>query len=265
MPVFVSILPQQYFVRQVGGDLVDISVMVAPGASPAAYEPKPRQMSALSAAHIYFAIGVPFEDVWLEKITAANPAMRVVHTEQGIRKIPITSSGEGHPGHDHHGRLDPHIWLAPALVMLQARSILTALVAEDPGHRSVYLENYRRFIGELVALDAELIEIFSQKGRGNRFMVFHPAWGYFAHTYGLEQVPIEVEGKSPKPAQLQRLIDHARREEIRVIFVQPQFSTQNARVVAEAIDGEVISADPLAADWAANIREQARRFKAAMR
>jgi zinc transport system substrate-binding protein len=96
-------------------------------------------------------------------------------------------------------------------------------------------------------------------------MVFHPAWGYFARTYGLKQVPIEIEGKSPKPAQLQALIEHARRRKIKVIFVQPQFSTKSARVVAKAIGGRVVLADPMAEDWGENLRRQATEFRAVLR
>jgi zinc transport system substrate-binding protein len=96
-------------------------------------------------------------------------------------------------------------------------------------------------------------------------MVFHPAWGYFAHTYGLEQVPVEVEGKAPKPAQLQALIERARQKGITVIFVQPQFSTKSAALIAKEIHGQVVFADPLAEDWQANLRQVARKFKAALK
>jgi zinc transport system substrate-binding protein len=98
-----------------------------------------------------------------------------------------------------------------------------------------------------------------------RFMVFHPAWGYFAQAYGLRQVPIEVEGKAPKPAQLMALIDHARESGIRVVFVQPQFSTKSAALIAQEIGGQVAFADPLAEDWPQNLRQVAEKFRAALR
>ena len=96
-------------------------------------------------------------------------------------------------------------------------------------------------------------------------MVFHPAWGYFDDAYGLQQVPIEIEGKDPKPAQLKSLIQHARESDIKVIFVQPQFSTKSASVVAREIGGQVVLVDPLAENWMANMREVAAKFKAALR
>jgi zinc transport system substrate-binding protein len=270
LTVFVSIPPQKYFLQQIGKQRVDVQVMVQPGASPATYEPRPRQMAAISRTHIYFAIGVPFEKTWLKKITAANPDMQMVHTDRGILKIPMTANQAESEHHrqkddqDHLGELDPHIWLSPALVMIQARTILNALVEIDPDHRAVYEANTNVFVSKLAALDADLKNIFASK-QGFQFMVFHPSWGYFASAYGLQQVPVEIEGKNPKPAQLKALIEHAKKKHIHIIFVQPQFSSRSAERVAKEIGGQVIIADPLASDWLANLREVAQKFKVALK
>jgi zinc transport system substrate-binding protein len=268
--VFVSIPPQKYFLQQIGRQRLDIQVMVQPGASPATYEPRPRQMAAISRTHIYFAIGVPFETIWLNKIAAANPGMQVVHTDRGIPKIPmaanhVESEHRRQKDHqDHHGELDPHIWLSPRLVMTQARTILKALINTDPDHKAVYEANTKVFVAKLAALDADLKDIFAGR-REVQFMVFHPSWGYFAGDYGLQQVPVEIEGKDPKPAQLKGLIEHAKRKHIKIIFVQPQFSTRSADLVAKEIGGQVVFADPLASDWSGNLREVAQKLKAALR
>jgi zinc transport system substrate-binding protein len=271
LPVFVSILPQKYFVQQIGMDLVNVQVMVQPGANPATYEPKPAQVTALATARIYFSIGVPFESIWLEKITASNPKLMVAPTDHGILKLSmdahhhIEQKANLENKKDHHTDLaDPHIWTSPPLVMLQARSILIALQACDPPNRAFYETNYKHFIDDLIDLDAELRQILDDK-RGASFLVFHPSWGYFADAYGLQQIAIEIEGKDPKPAQLQALISTAKKKNIKAVFVQPQFSTKNADVIAKAIGGLVVPADPLAADWAANLRTQALQFRAALR
>lgn len=271
LPVFVSIQPQRYFVQQIGGEHVAVEVMVAPGASPATYEPKPRQMAALTEARLYFAIGVPFETAWLDKIAAANPAMQVIHTDRGIRKRPMAAhrhgalEPHGHDDPDHdHGIPDPHIWLAPPLIEHQAQTICKALQAADPAHSADYAANLRHFAADLAALDRALRVMFADKA-GQQFMVFHPSWGYFAEAYDLEQVTVEIEGKNPKPAQLQALIEHARERGIRVIFVQPQFSTRSAELLAREIGGRVVFADPLAADWAANLKAVAAQVAAALR
>jgi zinc transport system substrate-binding protein len=281
--VFVSIAPQKYFVQQIGKELVDIQVMVQPGADPHTYEAKPKQMVAITKAKLYFAIGIEFEKARLGKISSANPEMKVVQTDQDIQKIAMAApyhsddegqyeKGEHHAGteygrdDDHHsqGGLDPHIWLSPPLVMKQARTILTALQKIDPDHRAVYEANYKTFVSEIADLDNEIKSTFSGK-RGLQFMVFHPAWGYFAHTYGLRQIPVEIEGKNPKPAQLKKLIIHAQENDIKVIFVQPQFSGRSAELIAREIGGHVVFADPLAEAWAANLRKVAQQIKDQLR
>lgn len=275
IPVFVSIAPQAYFVQQIGKDLVDVQILVEPGADPHTYEPKPQQMVALSKAKLYFAVGIEFEKARLGKLSAMNPNLRIVHTDSDILKQPMVAHHEhgqeetahkfdADHGHDHGpGNLDPHIWLSPPLVMLQARSMLTALQAVDPAHGSIYESNYRAFIMQLVDLDAKLRSTLDPF-KGAPFMVFHPSWGTFAHTYGLRQVPIEIEGKRPKPAQLKELIQHARSDGIKVVFVQPQFSTKSAEQISKAIDGRVAVVDPLAQDWATHLKKAAEELKHAL-
>ncbi len=278
VPVFVSILPQRYFVEQIGGQHVDVDVMVLPGASPTTYEPKSRQMAAIAKAKIYFSMGVPFEAVWLAKILASNKTLRVVPTDRGIQKLSMTSlhthegaDGQigglvyspGKGGSTQHGVLDPHIWLSPPLVMLQARNILIALQDIDPQNRSEYETNYQRFMSQLLALDKELRQLLAPL-YGARFMVFHPAWGYFADAYHMQQIAVEMEGKSPKPAQLKALIKDARNRRVKVIFLQPQVSAKIAQQIAKEIGAGVAWVDPLALDWAENLREVAGRFLQAM-
>ncbi len=264
LPVFVSILPQKYFVEKIGGDHVDVSVMVAPGASPATYEPKPGQMADLSKAAIYFAVGVPFENAWLDKIRAANTKMIMVHTESGVEKMPMATHHheEAAAGHkEHDGIRDPHIWLSPSRVMVQSRNILAALVRADPEQREIYQAAYRKWIGELVDLDMELCNIFASSGEKNGFMVFHPSWGYFAADYGLKQIPVEIEGKEPKPSELQELITDARKEGVGAVFVQPQFSQKSARLIAETVGAQLVTVDPLAPEWLDNLRQTAEKFR----
>lgn len=253
--VFVSILPQKYFVEKIGGKHVETRVMVEPGANPHSYEPKPDQMAKLAAARIYFAIGVSFEDVWLKKIVSASDNIKVVHTEDGIERLPMTQhehEGEGH----EEGTLDPHIWLSPRLVMAQTEKIKDALCDADPANKTEYENRYASFQKEIKTLDENIKSIF-QKTSGRRFIVFHPSWAYFARDYGLEQIPVEIDGKQPKLAQLQALIKTARNMGIKVIFAQPQFSAQSAEVVAREIGGEVVFVDPLAENWADNLRNVA--------
>ncbi len=262
--VFVSILPQKYFVRQIGGDRVTVDVLIPPNSSPHAYEPSPRQMVRLAGAGIYFTTGVPFEAAWLDKIRAATPGLKIVSMADGIERKPIDRHNEnGDHGDDHddghgHGSLDPHIWLSPPLVMLQARNILTGLIRIDPGNRKTYEDNYAAFIQKVVSLDAQLRRRLAD---GGKFMVFHPSWGYFADAYGLTQIAIEVEGKSPKAAEIARLIRYAETHDIRTILVQPQFSTRDAEMISKSIRGKTVVADPLSENWAENLLLVADRIR----
>lgn len=270
--VFVSILPQKYFVQRIGGDSVIVEVMVLPGASPAIYEPKPSQMRKLASSAAYFAIGVPFEAAWLERIAGVNAKMQIVRTDAGITKLAMTghrheeeNHGQPHDDVEHgHSGLDPHIWLSPPLVQQQAAAIRDALLKLLPLQADRIEKNYQSFMDEVDQLDRELRSTLQGK-EGVQFMVFHPSWGYFAHEYGLEQVAIEVEGKTPKPSQLKELIEHAEEHAIHVVFAQPQFSLKSAETIARAIKGEVILIDPLAEDWLDNMRGVAEKLKTTLR
>jgi zinc transport system substrate-binding protein len=241
--ITVSILPQKYFVERIGGERVDVNVMVPPGASPATYEPKSEQLTALGKAAAYLSIGVPFESAWLDRIASANSEMRLVDTTRGIEKV-----GQ-----------DPHIWLSPTLVKTQAQTIYEALAQLDPTHEAEYEINLDSFIADIDALDADIRKTLA--GVENRkFMVFHPSWGYFARDYGLEMIPIEVGGQEPSAAELAGLITTAKEEGIRVIFAQPEFSTRDAETIAREISGEVLLISPLAPDWLDNLRQVAETF-----
>ena len=258
LPVFVSILPQKYFVERVGGEQVVVSVMVGPGQSPATYEPTPRQMTALSQAKLYFSIGVAFEDTWMKRIQAATPALRVVPMQRGIALLPLTG-----PGGEAAGT-DPHIWTSPLRVKIMAASIRDALIETDPAHRGDYELNYRAFIAELDALDRD-VRALLMSAKGKSFLVFHPSWGYFANDYGLRQIPIEAEGKEPGAKALVRVIDLGKREGARVIFVQTQFSRRTAETVAAAIGARVVGVDPLAENYPQNLLRVAPEFAEALK
>ncbi len=159
--------------------------------------------------------------------------------------------------------MDPHIWLSPPLVMLQSKNIRDGLIEADPAGKKIYETHYTAFIEELKNLDLELKKIFQTTGPNTEFMVYHPSWGYFAESYGLEQIPIELEGKKPSPKKLLKLIKDARKNNIKVIFVQPQFSEKSAETIADAIGGKVMFADPLAEDWENNLLQVGEKFKSA--
>ncbi|QGY41587.1 ABC transporter substrate-binding protein [Pseudodesulfovibrio cashew] len=273
--VFVSILPQQFFVNRIAGDLADVHVLVPPGASPHTYEPSPRQMVALSKASAYFTIGVEFEKAWLPRLRGANPDLRFISAEAGITKIPMAGRhehdgdeakvhGPAHAGHDGDEILDPHIWLAPDNARIIARNTCQGLVAIDPGHAETYRANLDALLKDIETTDGRLRDILGPIPKDRRmFMVFHPSWGYFARQYDLTQLPIESKGNEPSPRDLAEIIRHGRELGIRVIFVQPQFSRRSAKVIASELDAQIAVLDPLSEDWESNMISVGEAFRKA--
>ena len=258
--VFVSILPQAEFVQRVGGERVDVAVLLPPGQSPATYEPSPRQMTKLGRAQVYFRIGVPFERALLRKIASAMPKLNIVDTSQGIKLRRMAA------GHDHEhgaGAADPHTWLDPKLVKIQAGTIAHALTALAPAHAAEFERNLQSFQAELDRLDAKIAATLAPL-RGRELFVFHPAYGYFADAYGLKQVAVELEGKEPSARALGALIERAKARGVKVMFVQPQFSSKAAATVARAIGGAVVPMDPLARDYESNLESMAASVRAAL-
>jgi zinc transport system substrate-binding protein len=267
--VFVSVLPLKTIVEKVGGEHVEVRVMVEPGHGPATYAPTPRQITALAETALYVRTGVPFEDVWMERIRSANPDMQVLDAREGLDTRAVADHAHGvtadRPGTSHaEPEQDPHVWTSPLLAKQMSVSIRDALAGLDPDNGADFARNQDAFAAEMDALDRDIRLLLEDVSNGS-FMVFHPAWGYFADSYGLTQVPIEAGGKEPGARSLTELIEEARNQQVKVIFVQPQLGSRSAVQIARAIGGRVLVIDPLAADYADNLREVAREIAAAAR
>lgn len=258
----VSIVPQKAFVEAIGGEFVNVDVMVLPGNSPHNYEPKPSQMKAIDAAQLYFTIGVEFEGAWMKKFAAQNKKMKIVDSTKDIKKIAMKehehhekapkAKKQQHHDHEHVG-LDPHVWTSPANIKTIAFNTLETLVALDPEHKAIYQANYEAFSAKVDATDAQIKSILKDTKSGTKFMVFHPAWGYFAQEYSLVQIAIEVEGKEPKPKELAHIMEEAKEEGVKAIFTQPEFSDKSAKQIADELKIKVIKASPLNLPWDENL------------
>lgn len=262
LPVLVSIVPQKWLAEQVGGSHVSVRALLDKGQDPHGIQPTPEQMTALFRAKIYFSIGLEFERELLAKVRQSAGGVRVADLSAGIKKIPMT----GHDDHDHnHGGsgLDPHIWLDPQNLQQMAASIAAALQEADPANAAAYANNLQTVTASLAALDAELKALLSPF-KSQTFLVYHPAFGYFAQAYGLRQEAVETGGKSPSPRQLRSLISAAKKEKAKVVFVQPQYDRKNGETVAKAIGGRVAVLDPMAANVPENLRLMAKEMSAAL-
>jgi len=251
----VSILPQQTFLQAIGGDKVNITLMVKPGNSPHTYEPKPSQMRAISNADIYFAIGVEFENAWLDRFKNQNKSMKVADVSNGIEKIDIQKHShdehEKQDKHDEHKKKDPHVWTSPKNVKIIAKNMYNKLIEIDQQNKEYYKKNLDNFLLHVEDTHKQIKSIINNKNY--KFMVFHPSWGYFAKEYNLVQIAIEVEGKSPKPRELKHLIEEAKEENVSVIFTSPEFSDSIAKQLANELNITVTKVSPLAKNWSSNL------------
>ncbi len=253
--ILVSIAPQSYFVKAIAHDAVDVVTLVPPGASPATYSLRPSQLAAIKKAQIYLTIGVPFEKAQLRRIKGANPHLRILDSTKYIRKLPMQAHHH-HTEHEHEG-LDPHVWMAPNLATQLARTTLEALITIKPSGAKEFLENYRRLVAKIAAIDAKIYGLMLHSKR-KAFLVYHPSFGYFARSYGLKQLAIESEGKEPTMQELSRLIQKAKKLGIKTIFIEPQFPKRSAKFIAAKLGAKIEIIDPLAPDWDQNILKVAR-------
>jgi zinc transport system substrate-binding protein len=257
--VFVSIEPLRYFAERIGAGEFEVRVLVASDQSPATYEPTARQMAALAGSKVFFTVGVPMERTLVPRLRSSMPAVRIVDTREGIELIAFESSRREHG----HGATDPHIWLDPARARSMARNIYGALAAIEPGLEPVLAGNLRALEIELDRLAVELAELLAPV-RGREFVVFHPAYGYFADAFELKQVAIEAGGIMPGSKHLADVMDMARKRGVKAIFVQPQFSSATASAVATSIGAIVVNLDPMAPDYPENMRRIAGRILSAL-
>jgi zinc transport system substrate-binding protein len=261
--IFVSIPPQAGLLRMMVDDHAEVRTLVDETQSPHSYEPTARQLTALGEADVLFTIGAPFEKALLKKIRPLYPDLPIMAT--GDQVIKRTMPHEHHGGdctHDHGGK-DPHIWLSAENALLIAASMVETLEQIDPDNQTFYQEKYKALHTTLEQLNDDMEEQLAPY-HGSRFYVFHPSFGYFADRYGLQQVPIELDGKSPSPRQLAGLIERAQADRVKVIFVQKQFPADSANAVADAIGGEVVPLDPLAEDVVANLKQIAESIAQAL-
>lgn len=253
LTVAVSIVPEATFVSEVAGDLVNIVTIIPPGYSPENYEPSARMMEDLENADVYFAIGVPTESVTI------LPHLTTIHT---IHLEDVVSETYPDRMFSEDSR-DPHIWLSIKRVVLMVETIADELSLLDPANASTYQENSDHFITELENVDSLLQTAFSSVTQ-NKFIVFHPSYGYFADEYGLDMYSLEEEGKEATPQHLQDLVDMAKELGITTVFYQAEIDSSQVEAFAEEINASMVELDPLSSDYLANILEMANHILEAL-
>ena len=250
--VTVSIIPQKTFVEKIAGDDFDIQVLVPHGTSPESYSLLPSQLQKISTSSVWFRIGyLGFELSWWEKINQLNPKMEIIDLSEGLDLI--VGKEIQHGDHVHFEGVDPHTWVSPKLVRQMAGQIAETLSELNPGKKEEYMANFQKFTEEISQLDTE-IQNNLDKFKGRAIMTFHPSLAYFARDYGLIQYSLESDGKEPTSQHMAKMVDLARKENIRVIYIQSEFDLDHAQVFAREIGGKVIEIKPLDPDWQQTLR-----------
>lgn len=242
LQVSVTIEPLRWMTEQIGDTLVDVHTMVPAGSSPETYEPTPRQMVELSHSDIYIKVGcIGFETTWMERLMANAPQMKVVDASQGIAYVESSD-----------GVKDPHTWTSCANARTMAANVCRALSEADAPHRTLYERNLHRLQQRIDSVDGAVGRALGGSPQ-RAFVIYHPALTYFARDYGLRQLPMEEEGREPGAAQMRQLVDEARRQRVKTIFVQREFSPRSTVAVRNATGAVPVEINPLAYDWPAQM------------
>ncbi|TLD85275.1 ABC transporter [Helicobacter sp. MIT 11-5569] len=246
--VAVSIPMQKEFVGKIAGEFYDVVSLVTPGINPHDFEPKASDIKKINKAVAYFSIGIEFEEAWIPRFKGQNQAMKIFNTNANVALINFTQNEHNH-AHDEHG--DTHIWLSPSNAKIIAKNIFEGLKNLNP--KEDFSKNYHALISEIDEVDRELREILKDLPKHQKFVVFHPMLGYFARDYHLEEVSIEVEGKSPKMQEMIAVIEAIKQENLKMVFAQPEFSAKAAEFIAKESGAKLGYFSPLQTPWGENL------------
>ena len=256
--ITVTIEPLRYFTEAIAGENYQVVSMVPKGSSPESYDPTPQQLVNLSKSQAYFRIGhIGFEQAWMKKLEANCPDMKVYDTSKGVDLI--RDKGHWHGDHFHEGGVEPHIWNSTQNALIIADNIYQALCELDSTHEADYKNRLDSLKQSIRQTDAETRRLLDNAD--STFLIYHPALSYFARDYGLKQISIEEGGKEPSPAQLKKLIETCRNENVHTIFVQQEFDQRNAQLIAHELGINIVSINPLNYDWTEEMLRTAKGLK----
>lgn len=255
--ITVTIEPQRFFAEKIAGDKFKINCVVPSGQSPETYDPTPRQMVQVGKSRAYLQIGhIGFEQVWMKNIRENNPELKIFDLSEGMELVIETQeehhhdeeeAGEAHH-HHHPGGVDPHIWNSVSGAKTIASNTLNALIELDKENAQYYRENYNQLLADIEKTGSDINNMLEPLSN-RTFIIYHPALTYFANEYNLTQLCIEMDGKEPSPAQLKQLVETARENQTKVVFIQQEFDKKNAELIAKETGCRLVTINPLDYNW----------------
>ena len=256
--VVVTVAPQATFVREVAGDLVNVVTVLPPGANHETYSPPPQDMEKIGNASLYLALGLPPErGNILPKAAEMNRNLKIIDVQNEVAK-------KYAPRYFAPDDQDPHIWLSPKRAVEMVQLTARELSVLDPANRGTYEANAQRYAGQIETADRELVGLLKDMSKRS-FIVYHPAFGYFADDYNLTMVALEEEGKEADPRRIRDIIDMARAKGIKIIFYQEDIDGRQSRTFAEELGGSAEKVSPMATDYVDNIKRMARSFASGLK
>jgi zinc transport system substrate-binding protein len=255
--ILVSVGPYKPIVEKIAGDTVNVNLMVPAGASAHTYEPTPKQMIAAGQAIAWFVIGESFESRAVASLKSHHPDMAIIDLRQGVDMI----KADPHSGCCccHANSQDLHIWLSARQMAIQAHTIAATFSKLFPQNAELYNNNLEKVIQELKSLDEEIATLLNPL-KHRTILVSHPAYAYFCKDYNLNQMSIEFEGKDPTPYQITNLLNRAKEEKIKRVYIQMQYNNKGARLVAKELVADVVILDPYSEHYFNSMREIAKQF-----
>lgn len=247
--VTVTIQPQKYFAEKIAGDKFDINCIVPNGSSPESYDPSPSHLVYVGKSKAYFKIGyIGFEMAWLDKLMQNNPSMKLFDNSKGVHLLSSEHVCTDERVHLHNDNIDPHIWSSPKQAAIIAKNMYEAFVELDPKHKEYFTENYNELLSRINEVDSIMTAKLSTV-QGKSFAIYHPSLSYLANDYGLKQISIELNGKEPSPFHLKSILDIARKDSVKILFIQKEFDIKNAQLFASEAGCKVVEINPLNYNW----------------
>lgn len=241
--IMATLFPQYDFAREIGGDKVEVTMLLSPGMESHSFDPTPSDIVSINKSDLFIYTGKYMEtwaDTIIDSIDEKN--VYVLDVSNGIALDKEEHSDEEEQ-EEHYHEYEPHIWTSPINAMQMVDNILEALVEIDPENEAYYTDNANSYKEELSKLDKDFKEVVANGNRTDIYFGGRFAMYYFAKEYGLNCIAAYDSCSSetePSAGQVASIIDSMRENDAKVVFYEELVNPQVATTIAEAVDGQTL-------------------------